>query len=327
MTMGRFRYLVLALALPLLLLAASCGGSKPADDPADWKLDTSGWPDCGWPEGTVVYGNLDGELWVRSLDGTVNKRIGSNDQLRTWMGLEEGYFVPNRLDLSPDRRWIAIEMAWLIEGNSRLFALSCDASVVRPIGTNLGRYNGNPKFSPDGKRLAFMRTQNPDGLSGGVFVLELASGTWLNFERGTWPLNWMPDGKELLIGDMVYNEELNNTQSILYGGNTETGELVVRASPPAPGTRTCTWAASIDAILCQSDYVYRLGKPDEPQQYLEPPTAPHCFIGEHPAIGPDGALYSSGWSGGDFVRLEFGNCPGEDIWNENGSPEVWVFSF
>jgi hypothetical protein len=306
------------------LLASGCSSSPP-DDPTQWQLDTSAWPDCGWPKGTVVYGTLDGDLWVRSLDSTLHKRLATNKELRERLGLQDGYYVPNELDLSPDRRWIALEMRWLLKGYSRLFAISCDASIMQPIGTNLGGRNGSPKLSPDGKRLAFMRTQTGDlELDEGVFVLDLSSGQRLNFgDHGTWPKAWMPDGKELLIGDIVVDPETDHNEDILYGGDTTTGDIVVRAAAGSTGLRSCTWSDQLDGILCQG-YLYRLGKPDEQITYpSESDRVGSCWVGAFPAVGPDGAVYSLNTLHA-LSRMVLGTCPSTFPWG--GEDRIWVFS-
>lgn len=109
----------------------------------------------------------------------------------------EGYVSP---DVSPDGRVLAFAYMGDFYAPWRIAAVSVDAPDSPVMLTPSGMYAYSPRFSPDGKRLAFTGFRTGEtGL--GLFVQELAGGETIRLDSGfagnCRSPAWSPDGRRL----------------------------------------------------------------------------------------------------------------------------------
>ena len=98
-------------------------------------------------------------------------------------------------DWSPDGKSIALTGGWASAGTS-IFIQSVDGSIVRRV-TSGNTLDANPRWSPDGSRLAFDRVSSTvtSGATFGVYVVA-PGGTPERLTGGYQP-DWSPDGSRI----------------------------------------------------------------------------------------------------------------------------------
>ncbi len=104
----------------------------------------------------------------------------------------EAIRLPNNPALSPDGQWLAFD--W----NGDIWLSSSAGGLARPLTNNPAK-DTQPKFSPDGKEIAFVsdREGTPQ-----VFVMPVTGGTptQVTFHTAGYTLNeWLPDGSGWLV--------------------------------------------------------------------------------------------------------------------------------
>jgi dipeptidyl aminopeptidase/acylaminoacyl peptidase len=108
-------------------------------------------------------------------------------------------------DLSPDGKTIAFAATTYNmdenKGNTDIYLINSDGTNLRPLKNSL-KNEKDPKFSPDGKRIAFIRDSliwscNYDG-SDEKQLIDISSGV-----SG---IVWSPDGSKILFASSVYPE-------------------------------------------------------------------------------------------------------------------------
>ncbi|MBI3939248.1 MAG: S9 family peptidase [Acidobacteria bacterium] len=109
--------------------------------------------------------------------------------------------------LSPDGKWIAFsvsELAWdRNTRNSDIWLIPSDGGEVRQL-TNSDARDDSPRWSPDGKHLAFISTR---GGSSQVWILDLEGGEprkLTSVSTGADGLVWSPDGNRIAFVSDVY---------------------------------------------------------------------------------------------------------------------------
>jgi acylaminoacyl-peptidase len=109
-------------------------------------------------------------------------------------------------EISPDGQWIAYVREYFDVMTDRkysnLWLIKSDGTDNRPLTT--GKFNeGQPRWSPDGKRLAFV--SNRDG-SPQIYVRWMDNGQTSAITRVQEPpmgLSWSPDGTQLAFMKLV----------------------------------------------------------------------------------------------------------------------------
>ncbi len=104
-------------------------------------------PDCK----KLAFNRGRGELWVYDLDSNLN--VSSERRLLN------GWSEANDLSWSPDSRWLAYSISDL-SYNQEVFIHHASDSF-KPVNVSMHpRYDGNPKWSKDGSKLAFTSSRN-----------------------------------------------------------------------------------------------------------------------------------------------------------------------
>jgi len=112
-------------------------------------------------------------------------------------------------DLSPDGKWIAYAVGTPVVSENRtrsaVWIVPAAGGEARKFTAGEKR-DSDPKFSPDGRRLAFL--SNRDG-SSQIWLVELAGGEpakATSFPTGASGFRWSPDGTSFLITSDVFPE-------------------------------------------------------------------------------------------------------------------------
>jgi eukaryotic-like serine/threonine-protein kinase len=123
--------------------------------------------------------------------------------------------------LSPDGQ--SLVYASRLSGNYDIYSKRVGSRKIFNLTEGSAAQESQPALSPDGKRIAFRRT-NPDG-SGGICVMSETGES----VRPLTPLGfnpaWSPDGKEIICAESsVENFSRRQTHSRLWIINAQTGE-------------------------------------------------------------------------------------------------------
>lgn len=109
----------------------------------------------------------------------------------------------NGLDWSPDGKYLAISDNDGPDSATGIYLLSIDGNIRRAVSSPPRRENlfdGDPRFSPDGRSLAFVRWSS--NVIGDLFVADLTDNKirQLTFDRREIPaIQWTSDGREILF--------------------------------------------------------------------------------------------------------------------------------
>ncbi len=154
----------------------------------------AGDPDWSPDSARIVYvSNVSGnfEIWMMNADGSGQRRVAGTSG---W-----DYFTPR---WSPDGAQLAFSRCNVTLG----FPLYCDLDVMNADGTGrhilVGshRFNLDPDYSPDGKRIAF--DSDRAGLTSAIWVVNAAGGSPRRLTdpklEAFWP-QWSPDGRDILM--------------------------------------------------------------------------------------------------------------------------------
>lgn len=183
------------------------------------------------PNGKEIAFVSRGEVFVTGVEGKLTKRITNTPQqerMITWS--PDGKKLVFAAEL--DNKWNIYQVT--LERPEETFFYAATTLKMEPIiATDAEEFQ--PKFSPDGKRLAYIENRNI------LKVLDLASkktttilpeGHNYSYSDGDWDFQWSPDSKWLLVDDgkgffAQTNTALiavDNSQSIVYPVNSGFGE-------------------------------------------------------------------------------------------------------
>jgi dipeptidyl aminopeptidase/acylaminoacyl peptidase len=243
---------------------------------------------------TIVFvGNLSGRrnLWLVPSDGGWPTQLTVSDQRQIdpkwspdgkWISFESDHDGDEQWDLSivspitghvinltntPD---VAEEdAAWSPDSKVLVYAIKPRASSTYELdmvsldhgarlhltsGTDKAWSNGGPRWSPDGKSLAFTRYR-ADEKDANVFVVRLAGGedpvnlTPHEGEKTHWLNAWSPDGRELLITSNADNGYQNvatlhvDTKKLEWLTHDQ---WETNAGAFSPDGKTILWSANVD---------------------------------------------------------------------------------
>jgi serine/threonine-protein kinase len=204
------------------------------------------------------------------------------------------------------------------------------AGKLRPLRPDPGLY-AHPRFSPDGKRLAFVTDDGQGYADIRVQDLERDMTTRLNVPPGLngSPL-WTPDGRNIIF--VSANPAAPGIYSIRADGSGEASRMTdinsggsqLAISPDGK------WLALVRANPISGVNIFKApieGDPDRPRLGKAEPLVESKYITILPAFSPDGRwlAYSSAESGraGLWVRPFPGPGSGWQIWSGAGGYPIW----
>jgi len=245
---------------------------------------TSGPSGVAWsPDGAELVYSMQGSLW--------RQRLGSVEAVELWDGPGYGY----QPDWSRDGDWIVFTV--YVNDALELHALETATGRSHPLLAN-GAVNLEPRFSPDGRRLAFVSTAYQGRWH--LYVGDFSSGALSNLTRITEDVDsklpryyyskfdhylspsWSPDGSELLL--------VSNTGKIWGTGGIWRMNAVPGATPRLIRDEETTWKARPDWSPDGKRVVYAsyLGR-QRHQLFLTPADGGDPFqltYGDFDAVGP-----------------------------------------
>jgi Tol biopolymer transport system component/DNA-binding winged helix-turn-helix (wHTH) protein len=139
------------------------------------------------------------------------------------------YTIPSeQLDpeFSPDGQFLAFSGQGETGGNEDIYLKSANQDQRVRLTTHPDA-DRNPVWSPDGKRLAFLRWSNEDREVARVIVVDPVSGLEEEVGRSRGALGWMPDGRRLIVNDL---EPTDSTEGL---GSRSTVLFLLPLSSPA----------------------------------------------------------------------------------------------
>ena len=136
----------------------------------------------------LAYAANKGEQWSVYLK---DLRTGRE---RTLLRSEQSVLQP---EFSPDGEWLVVQSDFEGDENSNIYVTPATGRTARKI-TNTAWDSGSPRFSPDGRRIAFI--SNRDGDRDNVFVVDAAGGTakqLTDVDDIVGEIAWRPNGEHI----------------------------------------------------------------------------------------------------------------------------------
>jgi hypothetical protein len=292
--------------LSLIAVASACGGDPPPADTDQWQVPHQQWPSCGYGPDALAYINTAGEIRMRTLDGLTDDLVVGMADLVARANVEAG-FVPNEVDVAPNRRWIAVQLHRLYPDNASVWvAMSCD-------GKQLLRFGGLPVtagvvIAPDSFHVAVWRRS---GDAGSVLIVDTISGSRRELPaEHALPAAWSMDGKTLYA----------------ISGDRETGEDIILSVPAlgGPGSKLhqqsfvvpCASRPLNGALYCGLTGLTRYPVDGSPPE--------HIGLSGNADVSADGRLFGLGF--GTLRELDLKAKTETDVW-PGGGPEIVAFAF
>ncbi|MGA1367864.1 MAG: winged helix-turn-helix domain-containing protein [Blastocatellia bacterium] len=154
------------------------------------------------------------------------------------------YSIPSeQLDpeFSPDGQFLAFSGQGEMGGNEDIYLKSVNQDQRVRLTTHPDA-DRNPVWSPDGRRVAFLRWSNEDRKTARVIVVDPVSGLEEEVGRSRGALGWMPDGRRLIVNDLeqgggvVKGEPKSTVLFLLPLNSPERRPLTQLTKSVTPGT-------------------------------------------------------------------------------------------
>lgn len=201
----------------------------------DYSKTNGGSEPAVCPDGkTIAYRTNSGEVWILHSEKTLADPAEpwqlqlpkiNLDSLNTF-STTGGIINPRSLDWSPDGKRLVIGgYAMCVAENIDYKSKTAEVRILaQPKAITEGESIGvieNPRWSPDGNKIAFIRKR--DAKPGVVCVIHLDTGAETeiahdaNWSDHVWNQPWSPDSKHLAYGACHFEKE-NNAQAIKADG-------------------------------------------------------------------------------------------------------------
>jgi Tol biopolymer transport system component len=145
----------------------------------------------------------------------------------------------NMADISPDHTKVVFQ-DWP-DGNAKIYEVGLDGNGFRIVSTPCDCSEGDPAYSPDGKKIVFERVTGDtrqlmirDLATGKVSSIKGAKGTWATGETGDSPEHpsWSPDGRTIIYALMHRAADGDLFYSQLYTADLAAGTVAKFPVPP-----------------------------------------------------------------------------------------------
>ena len=220
----------------------------------------------------------------------------------------ELHSCPASVDWSPDGSLLALDDKDPPAAASSIFLVSLETGERKQLTTPASlEHDALPKFSPDGKTIAFVRSHNP--IVDEIFVLTLDAGSpkQLTSLHGFVPgLTWTEDGSEIVFSETSRDPGNNSLWRVkVRGGDPErVAQLVgVNATEPAiarHGHRLAYRIVTASTNIWQIRLPVLNGQPSAPLKFISSNRSQ-----EVPQYSPDGKkiVFASDRSGGSQIWI------------------------
>jgi hypothetical protein len=213
-----------------------------------------------------------------------------------------GYFIGTGVDVSPDRKHLAVTTYATRTNTNRLLLTDLSGANVQVLDTNT---NGNagfnrPFFSPDGRKIAYV---SGHGWSGGISILDIATQSRRDILNQGILYGWSPDGTKVLLAQGIdkYGEPLTGLRWVNIADDNYTAIAGTASVPDEDGTHQQSVEVGRSGQIvwvshaAGGDTLMRTGPSAGSPTTLWTPTG--CTLGE-PRFDPTGAVLAIGIGGG-----------------------------
>ena len=166
-------------------------------------------------------------------------------------------------------------------GNYDIYTIDADGSHLRRLTTNAAPER-DPAWSPDAKRIAFVRLANPDDSFGEVVVMNADGSGQRDIGSGAGP-RWSPDGSMIAYHVLASGDEVSSIWVMRADGSNKK-RIVSSSADPAwtADGRSLVFGGLVDGVV--NVYRVSVAHPGKPVQLTHSPV----FACE-PDVSPDGA--------------------------------------
>lgn len=138
-------------------------------------------------------------------------------------------------EFSPDGRFLAFTSNGENGENEDIYLKTVDQGQRIRLTTHPAP-DRSPVWSPDGKRIAFLRWTAADRLRARVILADHKRGNEREVGHSRGALGWMPDGNHLIVSDLDGEADRNGTSTVLYLLSLDRLEQRPLTVATAPGT-------------------------------------------------------------------------------------------